>query len=276
MTITKKLERQKLKAMEPKRGNELDGFKAEEYWLNKEGCPVGTVPIRKITKKQLQRDLDASMSLGNQYFGYNWIDVHPSLNGDTRTHLYTKWTVDSYQKTGCYNTKCPGFIQLSRTIPIDYAFPRTSEIESYYKEEVLLRLYQTKYFDYHLTMPVMNEEIGMWPYEVFNKLTENAGDLVQYGGKVYTPGGQYITPPMGNGQFRGGHWLLTSYMRKVLYEIEVDGHKQQVSPDESKVEPRESRCFYEGNHYNAKDGYWDYNFLFGGAGGGDQSEFCQY
>lgn len=43
-----------------------------------------------------------------------------------------------------------------------------------------------------------------------------------------------------------------------------------------KVEPRESRCFYQGNHYNAKDGYWDYNFLFGGAGGGDQSEFCQY
>ncbi|KAG5612272.1 hypothetical protein H5410_023553 [Solanum commersonii] len=331
---SKKLERQKLKAMEPKRENESDGFKAEEYWLNKEGCPVETVPIRKMTKKQLQRDLDASMSLGNQYFGYNWIDfagiriqatppierfygvsaflsiynpqvegngpysaatifisngkgqnveeiqvgwiVHPSLNGDTRTHLYTKWTVDGYQKTGCYNTKCPGFIQLSRVIPIDYAFPRTSEIESYYKEEVLLRLYQTEYFDYHLTMPVMNEEIGMWPYEVFDKLSANAGDLVQYGGKVYTPGGQYITPPMGNGKFRGGHWLLTSYMRKVLYEIEVDGIKQQVSPDESKVEPRESRCFYEGNHYNANDGYWDYNFLFGGAGGGDQSEFCQY
>ena len=74
MTIRKKLERQKLKAMEPKWGNELDGFKAEEYWLNKEGCPVGTVPIRKITKKQLQRDLDASMSLGNHNFGYNWID----------------------------------------------------------------------------------------------------------------------------------------------------------------------------------------------------------
>ncbi|KAH0652907.1 hypothetical protein KY289_030585 [Solanum tuberosum] len=75
MTIAKKLERQKLKAMEPKRGNKSDGFKAEEYWLNKEGCPVGTMPIRKMTKKQLQRDLDASMSLGNQYFGYNWIDV---------------------------------------------------------------------------------------------------------------------------------------------------------------------------------------------------------
>lgn len=116
----------------------------------------------------------------------------------------------------------------------------------------------------------MNEDIRMWPYEMFDKLSANAGDLVQYGGKVYTPGGQYVTPPMGNSQFRGGNWQLSSYLCKVLYEIEVDGHKQQVPPDESKVEPRESRCFYEDNHYNTHDGYWDYNFLFEGAGSRDQ------
>jgi len=50
--------------------------------------------------------------------------------------------MDCHQKTEFYNTKCPGFMQLSRVNPIDYAFPRTSEIEINYKEEVLLRLYQ--------------------------------------------------------------------------------------------------------------------------------------
>ncbi|KAM3233105.1 hypothetical protein P3L10_018464 [Capsicum annuum] len=84
-------------------------------------------------------------------------------------------------------------------------------------------------------MPVMNEEIGMWPYEVFNRLSANAANLVQYGGKVYTPAGEDISLPMGNGQFRGGQRYLTSYMRKVLYEIQVDGHKEQVPPDDSKV-----------------------------------------
>ncbi|KAG5586288.1 hypothetical protein H5410_046722, partial [Solanum commersonii] len=68
-----------------------------------------------------------------------WI-VHPSLNGDNRTHMYTKWTVDGHQKTECYNTKCPRFIQLSRVNPIDYSFPRTSEIERNYKKEVLQAL----------------------------------------------------------------------------------------------------------------------------------------
>ncbi|XP_027772416.1 uncharacterized protein LOC114076920 [Solanum pennellii] len=274
MIIAKELEIQRLK---PKYGNKLDGFKAEEYWLNKKGCPIGTVPIPKMTKEQLQSATRHVPSrFGHEYFGYNWIDVHPSLNGDTRTHMYTKWTVDGHQKTGCYNTKCPGFIQLSRVIPIDYAFPRTSEIQTDYKEEVLLRLYQTKYFDYHLTMPVMNEEIGMWPYEVFDKLSANAADLVQFGGKVYTPGGQDVSPAMGNGQFKGGYWQLTCYMRKVLYEIEVDGQKKQVVPDDSKIRSQDSRCYYEGNHYNANDGYWDYNFLFGGKGGKDQWEPCIY
>uniref|UniRef100_A0A1S3XCI0 Neprosin PEP catalytic domain-containing protein n=1 Tax=Nicotiana tabacum TaxID=4097 RepID=A0A1S3XCI0_TOBAC len=70
-----------------------------------------------------------------------WI-VHPKLNGDTRTHLYTTWTADGFHTTGCYNTHCPGFIQLSRVIPVDYAFPRTSDLETRFKEEVLLRVYQ--------------------------------------------------------------------------------------------------------------------------------------
>ncbi|KAK6780203.1 hypothetical protein RDI58_022387 [Solanum bulbocastanum] len=65
------------------------------------------------------------------------MDCASKLNGDIRTHMYTKWTVDGHKKTECYNTKRPGFIQL-----IDYACPRTSEVETNYKEEVLLRLYQ--------------------------------------------------------------------------------------------------------------------------------------
>ncbi|XP_060212002.1 uncharacterized protein LOC132639580 [Lycium barbarum] len=218
--------------------------------------------------------LDAGMIV-HQCLSEQHDQVHPRLYGDTWTHLFTMWTVHGYQKTGCYSTQCPGFIQLSRLIPIDYSFPRTSDIETDYKE-VLLRVYQTEDFDYHLVLPTIDEEIGMWNWQVFDRLSADAANLVQHGGKVYTPAGEDISPPMGNGQFRGGHWQLTSYMRKVLYEIEVNDHKQEVPPDDSKVEPHESRCFYEGNHYNAKDGYWDYNFLFGSAGGGDQSEFCQY
>lgn len=43
-------------------------------------------------------------------------------------------------------------------------------------------------------MSVMNEEIGMWPYEVFGKLSANDEDLVQFGEKVYTSRGQDVNP----------------------------------------------------------------------------------
>ncbi|KAG0515791.1 hypothetical protein BDA96_10G308100 [Sorghum bicolor] len=37
-------------------------------------------------------------------------DVLPDLYGDSKTHFYTKWTNDGYQSTGCFNTKCNGFV----------------------------------------------------------------------------------------------------------------------------------------------------------------------
>lgn len=37
-----------------------------------------------------------------------------------------------------------------------------------------------------------------------------------------------------------------------------------------KIVSQDSSCYYEGNYYTANDGYWGYNFLFGGASGKDQ------
>nr|XP_009787292.1 PREDICTED: uncharacterized protein LOC104235269 [Nicotiana sylvestris] len=172
---------------------------------------------------------------------------------------------DRHYNTGCYNTHCPGFIQLSSVIPIDYAFPNSKDIQSNVKKEVLLSVYQTRYLDYHLVMAMIEEEIGLWPYEIFDSLSAKGGDTVRYGGQVYTPAGQDLSPAMGNGQFEEGNWQLTCYTRKVLYDIQVDGNRQQVPPDDSKVQTQKSRCFYEGNQHNDNDGHWDYNFLFGGG-----------
>ncbi|KAF3626253.1 hypothetical protein FXO37_30438 [Capsicum annuum] len=51
--IVKNLERQRWKAMQPQKENKSGEFKEEEYLLNKDECPIGTMPIRKVTKKQL-------------------------------------------------------------------------------------------------------------------------------------------------------------------------------------------------------------------------------
>ncbi|XP_075640184.1 protein neprosin-like [Castanea sativa] len=39
--------------------------------------------------------------------------VDPVLyGGDTRTRITTFWTVDNFGNTGCFNTECPGFVQV--------------------------------------------------------------------------------------------------------------------------------------------------------------------
>ncbi|PWA99571.1 hypothetical protein CTI12_AA006290 [Artemisia annua] len=42
--------------------------------------------------------------------------VSPDLYGDNNTRLFTYWTSDAYQATGCYNLLCSGFIQINSNI----------------------------------------------------------------------------------------------------------------------------------------------------------------
>jgi hypothetical protein len=44
------------------------------------------------------------------------LQVSPDLYGDNNTRLFTYWTSDAYQATGCYNLLCSGFIQINNQI----------------------------------------------------------------------------------------------------------------------------------------------------------------
>nr|XP_016446849.1 PREDICTED: uncharacterized protein LOC107771901 [Nicotiana tabacum] len=186
-----------------------------------------------------------------------WI-VHPQLNGDGRTRLYTYWTADGHQKTGCYNSICPGFVQLSSEIPVDYAFPKVS-LPQYDSQELQIQIYKDQ--EYYLQLFSVFV-IGLWPDDIFKAL-RNGSETVRYGGQAHTPAGETVSPPMGNGQFWAGYKRLTCRMRQIMYGVDID---QEVQPDESLVQTHRDRCYCEGNENNARDGYWDYNFLFGGPG----------
>uniref|UniRef100_M1D8H7 Neprosin PEP catalytic domain-containing protein n=1 Tax=Solanum tuberosum TaxID=4113 RepID=M1D8H7_SOLTU len=258
MTIAKELEKQRSVKAKRLLKDENIYFKAEEFWLNKKGCPIGTVPIRRLTQEQLQNAKDASLSMANKSLAEDIIDVHPQLYGDSRTRLYSHWTVNGGQKTGCYNNICPGFVQLDTEVPIDYAFPKISR-PMYDDEELLIQIYKDQ--DYYLYIQSMFS-IGFWPETMFNEL-RNGSQVVRYGGQAFTPAGQQYSPPMGNGNFQDGNPHTTCHMRQVLYGV---GYNTEVQPDESLVQTHQSRCYHEGSQHNAHDDYWDYNFLFGGGG----------
>ncbi|XP_042486140.1 uncharacterized protein LOC122066401 [Macadamia integrifolia] len=129
--------------------------------------------------------------------------VNPYLYGSTNTRLFTSWTKDNHQATGCFNTACSGFVHFSADIPLDYVFPQTSKMakEQY---DVSLGVYQhniTKVWNL-----VINDDeqlIGYWPLEIFSHLASEA-DFIQWGGQVYSPYPEEHSPEMGSGVWRNG------------------------------------------------------------------------
>jgi len=79
MTIAKELEKQRSVKAKRLQKDENIYFKAEEFWLNKKGCPIGTVPIRRLTQEQLQNAKEASSSMANKSLAEDIIDVTTSL-----------------------------------------------------------------------------------------------------------------------------------------------------------------------------------------------------
>ncbi|CAN6830921.1 unnamed protein product [Brassica oleracea] len=67
------------------------------------------------------------------------INVSPQLYGDNHTRLFTYWTSDAYQGTGCYNLLCSGFVQINREIAMGGSIsPLSSYGNSQYDITILI------------------------------------------------------------------------------------------------------------------------------------------
>ncbi|XP_043700092.1 uncharacterized protein LOC122650774 [Telopea speciosissima] len=106
----------------------------------KEGCPLGTVPIRRVTKEDLIRAKSVSKKYV-EFYGRKDLqssyEVNPSLYGDSKTRLFTYWTRDNHQTTGCFNIRCTSFVQINKNVPLDSVFITISKVD---KEQFNMRL----------------------------------------------------------------------------------------------------------------------------------------
>ncbi|KAL5657185.1 hypothetical protein ACJX0J_030348, partial [Zea mays] len=65
--------------------------------------------------------------------------VSPDLYGDNNTRLFTYWTSDAYQATGCYNMLCSGFIQINSEVAMGASiFPISNYAGSQYDISILI------------------------------------------------------------------------------------------------------------------------------------------
>uniref|UniRef100_A0A6N2KHE5 Neprosin PEP catalytic domain-containing protein n=1 Tax=Salix viminalis TaxID=40686 RepID=A0A6N2KHE5_SALVM len=108
--------------------------------------------------------------------------VSPELYGDSRPRLFTYWTSDSYQATGCYNLLCAGFVQTHSRIAIGASIsPLSSYTGNQYDISILIWK-DPKLGNWWMSFGD-GTLVGYWPAELFTHLAKHA-TMVEWGGET--------------------------------------------------------------------------------------------
>ncbi|MED6131160.1 hypothetical protein PIB30_007128 [Stylosanthes scabra] len=190
--------------------------------------------------------------------------VSPELYGDSRPRLFTYWTSDSYQATGCYNLLCSGFVQTNSRIAIGAAISPISSIDSNQYDITILIWKDPKVGNWWMSFGD-STLVGYWPAELFTHLAQHA-TMVEWGGEVVNTRatGQHTSTQMGSGHFAEDGFGKASYFRNL--EI-VDTDNSLSSVHEISTLAENTNC------YDIKSSYsddWGTYFYYGGPGNNPQ------
>eukprot|EP01018_Ginkgo_biloba_P032501 Gb_36043 [translate_table: standard] len=186
--------------------------------------------------------------------------VSPDLYGDNNTRLFTYWTSDAYQATGCYNLLCSGFIQISN----DIAMGATISPVSYYggsQYDISILIWKDPK-EGNWWMQFGNDYVlGYWPAPLFSYLADSAS-MIEWGGEVVNsePDGQHTSTQMGSGHFPDEGFGKSSYFRNIQI---VDGSNNLRAPKGLGTFTEQSNCYNVQKGYN---GNWGNYFYYGGPG----------
>ncbi|KAL0907018.1 hypothetical protein M5K25_025556 [Dendrobium thyrsiflorum] len=194
-----------------------------------------------------------------------WL-VSPDLYGDNNTRLFTYWTSDSYQATGCYNLLCSGFIQISSEIAMGATISPVSKYGRSQYDISILVWKDPKEGNWWMQFG-SDYVMGYWPSFLFSYLAESAS-MVEWGGEVVNsePDGQHTATEMGSGHFPEEGFGKASYFRNIQI---VDESNNLKSPKGIDLFTDQSNCY---DVQNGNNGDWGSYFFFGGPG---RSPSCQ-
>ncbi|KAG4914060.1 hypothetical protein AAZX31_19G235300 [Glycine max] len=190
--------------------------------------------------------------------------VSPELYGDSRPRLFTYWTSDSYQATGCYNLLCAGFVQTNGRIAIGAAISPISSYESNQYDITILIWKDPKVGNWWMSFGD-GTLVGYWPEELFTHLATHA-TMVEWGGEVVNTraNGQHTSTQMGSGHFADDGFGKASYFRN-LEIVDTDNSLSSVHNILTLAENT--------NCYDIKSSYsneWGTYFYYGGPGNNPQ------
>ncbi|CAA7390595.1 unnamed protein product [Spirodela intermedia] len=186
--------------------------------------------------------------------------VSPELYGDSRPRLFTYWTSDAYQVTGCYNLLCSGFVQTNNRIAIGAAISPVSSYSGDQFDITILIWKDPKLGNWWLGFGD-NTLVGYWPAELFTHLADHA-TMVEWGGEVVNmrPNGAHTATRMGSGHFAEDGFGRASYFRNL--EV-VDGDNSLTAADSIATLAEDTHCY---NIRSSTSSEWGVHFYFGGPG----------
>ncbi|XP_024031686.1 uncharacterized protein LOC21407017, partial [Morus notabilis] len=192
-----------------------------------------------------------------------WI-VHKN-SGESR--LYTYWTADGYQNTGCFNTLCEGFVHVSPKIALGLVLPHSVVNGSQF--DVLLSLHLDRVSG-HWWLMLEDKYIGYWPRTVIPVLGGGAR-FVSWGGQIYSPL-NVLSPAMGSGNYPadaiGVNYGKTAYVRqiKVVPDYKDSAKFEDPQLEDIKTWADKPVCYKAQKFVNEVRG-WGFQVYFGGPRG---------
>ncbi|XP_068655808.1 protein neprosin-like [Aristolochia californica] len=185
-------------------------------------------------------------------------DGHGELFGDQEPRFFIYWTSDRYQKTGCFNTLCPGFISVNPRAALGTRFTRTSTPGG---DQFFVRfLVAQQKQDWWLY--VNYKVVGFWPGRLFNHMKEKA-EKVMWGGEVYSEHGIDF-PPMGSGYHSKQGWEKACFIKNI--GVVKDRNERSDAPLDT-ITFVDSKCYSVTDEGIDGDPSWRRYFYFGGPGG---------
>ncbi|XP_074581561.1 protein neprosin-like [Curcuma longa] len=186
--------------------------------------------------------------------------VSPDLYGDNYTRLFTYWTSDAYQATGCYNLLCSGFIQINNEIAMGASIYPISNYDGSQYDISILVWKDPKEGNWWMQFG-RDYVLGYWPSFLFSYLSDSAS-MIEWGGEAVNsePDGVHTSTEMGSGHFPEEGYSKASYFRNIQI---VDGSNNLRAPTRVGSFTEQSNCY---NVQNGNNGEWGQYFYYGGPG----------
>ncbi|ESQ55013.1 hypothetical protein EUTSA_v10027511mg [Eutrema salsugineum] len=229
-------------------------------------CPVGTVIVKRTTLEELKQT-QRLKSVGfyrptSKYKNEITHRVYPFLN-QSHSVLFTYWTADGFDKTGCYNTNCPGFVQVSKKFALGGLVKplSTYDGQQYHIEVSLSQDPITGDWWYLLR----DEPIGYWPRSLFNvEGLSNGAGVAFWGGEVFSPAKEK-SPSMGSGYYPHEGYKKAAYVNGFKVIDHFTGKVKIPKASTIDVFADSPNCYDVKK--NIGKGYWSRAIFFGGPGG---------